>query len=377
MKWEELSKKLPESIRAKGEQWMAGAIGEDYTLPQTFDVSGVEIFAVGEWNGDKYTVKDLDDMVSAYQETNTKIKPYLKLGHGDEQGLLRADELPAAGWITNLRRNGKKLLADFTRVPQKIFDLITKAAYRRVSSEIYWNFTLDGKKYPRLLKAVALLGGETPAVHDLGDIIGLYSLSGGVETFSTDKEPKTYEVNQSDLENIQEGNVDQLEKMQALLTESNEKLAASAKEVEGLKAQYAESDVQVKKLSAENVSLSKELGEVKTTKRHAEIRAEIDKLIQEQKIVPAQKESLFTLLSNLPESAEKKYTLGEKSFSSLSDVAMAFVNSGMKAPVAGGESFQGEKQASELTDRAKKYAADNKVSFKDALLAISAAEKGK
>lgn len=347
---------------------------ERFALPNTFDVPGVEIFAAGTWNGDTYTVGDLDAMVAAFNATKDKIKPYLKLGHGDEQSLLRSDELPAAGWISNLRREGKKLLADFVRVPQKIYDLITSGGYRRVSSEIYWNFTLDGEKYPKMLKAVALLGGETPAVHDLGDIIGLFTLGGEV-AYSTDARPKTYEVSQGDLKQSEESEME-IEALKKSLSEAEGKLAEATKSVEVLKKDNAEKDAQIKKLSDDNAAMAKKLSDLEVAKKHSEIKAKIDKLITDKKIIPAQKEMLFTLLSNLPESAEKKYTLGEKSYNSLEEVAMAFVESSHQAPTTGGTTEQGEPLNVDLEEKAKKYAKDNKVSYKAALIAVSKAEKG-
>ncbi|MEK7139514.1 MAG: hypothetical protein AAB817_02335, partial [Patescibacteria group bacterium] len=68
---------------------------------ETFDISGVEVFAAGEWNEDKYTTQDLDELVTAFHVTKDLAKPYIKLGHSDKQALLAEDELPAAGWITN------------------------------------------------------------------------------------------------------------------------------------------------------------------------------------------------------------------------------------------------------------------------------------
>ena len=147
-----------------------------YSAPETFDIPGVEIFASGKWNGDTYTEKDLDMIVESFNELKDKVKPYLKIGHGADQTLLREDELPSAGWISNLKRVGKKLVADFVRIPKKIYEVMKRGAYSRISSELWWDIPIDGKTYPRVLKAVSILGGETPAVHDLDDILSLYEI---------------------------------------------------------------------------------------------------------------------------------------------------------------------------------------------------------
>jgi hypothetical protein len=127
---------------------------------------GVEIFEVGTHNGDTYTRADLDAMVEA--STKVGFRPPIKLGHSDKQELLQQEGLPAAGWVTNLRRVGNKLVADLVDIPKKVFELIKKGLYDRVSAEIYWDYvTKGGMKYPKVLKAVALLGADIPAVTSL------------------------------------------------------------------------------------------------------------------------------------------------------------------------------------------------------------------
>jgi lysyl-tRNA synthetase class II len=138
----------------------------------TVDIDGVEIFEEGTWNGRKFTSNDLDGIVDTFNNTKEKMKPYLKLGHNEKQPLL--DGMPAAGWITNVRRNGSKLLADLKAVPEKIKTLIDKKAYGRISSEFYKNLKLGDVTYPHTLRAVALLGADTPEVTTLNDFINLY-----------------------------------------------------------------------------------------------------------------------------------------------------------------------------------------------------------
>lgn len=144
-------------------------------MPDTVTLTGIEIMAVGTWNGDEYGVDDLDSMVKAYQSGNAGIDPPLKLGHSEGQELVEG--MPALGWVTNLRRNGQKLLADFKDVPKKIADLINNGAYKKVSSEVFFNLRQPkGARLPRVLSAVALLGAEIPAVSTLSDVEAWYGL---------------------------------------------------------------------------------------------------------------------------------------------------------------------------------------------------------
>lgn len=124
-----------------------------------FSIDGVEIFAVGTWNGEKYTLRDLQDIVDAYDKVG--FKPPLKAGHDEKSGE------PALGWIQNLRIVGNKLVADFKDISQKVYETIKGRGWDTVSAEIFWNLDRNGKVFRRVLKAVALLGIEIPAVADL------------------------------------------------------------------------------------------------------------------------------------------------------------------------------------------------------------------
>jgi len=157
-----------------GEKWVKQTKNEK----ELFEVEK-EIFATGIWNGDKYTEKDIDEMVRAFEELKDRRDFPLKLGHTDKQKLLQKDGLPAAGWITKLKRVGKKLVATFSKVPKLIKDLIERRAYKNVSAEIWWNYKdrNSGRLYPRLLSAVALLGGDIPAVQGLADFGKFYDES--------------------------------------------------------------------------------------------------------------------------------------------------------------------------------------------------------
>lgn len=131
-------------------------------------IKGLEIFAVGKWNGDTYTEEDLTAMVDAFPKVG--FRPPLKLGHADDQKFLQKDGLPAAGWVDKVYIKGRKLLADISGIPKKVYELIKNKAYKHVSSEIYWNLKRNDTTFARVLKAVALLGAETPAVSGLTPI---------------------------------------------------------------------------------------------------------------------------------------------------------------------------------------------------------------
>lgn len=175
----------------------------------TFDMLGVELLAAGgpvhgvgsPPEGDYWTLEQLQGMAQAAEELGPEIVPPNKIGHADEQVLVQnsidageiptpADgEMPAAGWITNQRVEGAKLVGDIKRVPKIVKDVITMGAYRKRSAELSKvTSQVSGKKYPWVVSGLAWLGGKQPAVKTLGDVVALYEARANVErVFVTDE----------------------------------------------------------------------------------------------------------------------------------------------------------------------------------------------
>lgn len=142
-------------------------------MPQAFDlqpynpdlrsVRAVEVLRVGTWNDIEFKLADLDAMIEAFGA-----KPFsvpLKVGHGEVSGL------PAFGWVDRIYRQGDTLLADFRDVPAWIFESVfVRHEYDHVSIEVFFNLKVGEKTYSRVLKAIALLGAETPAVNGLAPL---------------------------------------------------------------------------------------------------------------------------------------------------------------------------------------------------------------
>jgi len=271
-------------------------------------LNDVEIFASGKWNGHSYTDDDLDEIVRAYDETREHLKPYLKIGHKPND-LLRNDGLPSAGWITSLRRVKDRLVATISNVPRKIAELIRRRAYGRVSSEIYIDPVIQDKKYRYALKAVALLGGETPAVGSLSDFIDLYGLDVETCMVGHGKEGNTTTVTidfqRKEKQKMPEITIEQREYSQL------QKKAVSADmlstEVEGLKSRVQEFSQKSSALEKENAELKKYREETQAAevKRFAsEVEAFFDQAIKEEKITPAMKEKYLSEAKKSKESFE-------------------------------------------------------------------------
>ena len=131
-------------------------------------INNIEIFGVGTWNGMKFTKEDLEEIAKNTEVllSDGKHKPPLKLGHSSNQILKGQDDGdPAMGWIENIRVEGKKLLADFARVPNILVSAFKEGLYRQVSVEMRH---IDHTGW--VLTGVALLGADLPAVKNLNDL---------------------------------------------------------------------------------------------------------------------------------------------------------------------------------------------------------------
>jgi hypothetical protein len=148
-------------------------------------IPGVEIFATGHYRGKDWSVRDLEEMAENFNKLgpdgNKLLQPPIVLGHEETQEFLEKTNLPSAGWPSkvwlkkyNDSATGKPeaiLLANFADVPQSIANLIKNRRYRKVSAEIYDDFTDDhGNGYGKAIRRIALLGGEIPQVKRIADI---------------------------------------------------------------------------------------------------------------------------------------------------------------------------------------------------------------
>lgn len=139
-----------------------------------------EIFSAGTWNGDEYTTEDIDTIIESFYALKDEVKPFVKLGHDESKW---KDGNPALGWVQDLKRMGTKLVATFKDVPAKLKEAIKKGLYKRVSSEIFFNYKSEGKVYKKALAAVAFLGADMPAVKDLADLDAYLSQNPNDGTF--------------------------------------------------------------------------------------------------------------------------------------------------------------------------------------------------
>ena len=247
---------------------------KNHAIEQSYNLSGVEIFSTGVWNGDRYTKKDLNAMVSNFEKTG--FEPPIKLGHNEEQPEMKDGE-PALGYIDRIYTAGTKLLADFKEIPQVLYDAMKRGNYKRVSSEIYWNYKNNGSVLDRVLKAVAILGTEIPAVTNLEAIEGLYSKESGegqVKQYYSEKESELMEND--------------------------------------ITKEYQELEAKVKSLEEANKKAYSELEEINKAQKEQRISNFVSEQKENGRVLPSFEEDLCALLKSSTDSKVYSYKKGEE-----------------------------------------------------------------
>ena len=258
---------------------------ETFIESQTFNLEGIEIFSVGKWNGDAYSQKDIDAIISSFGKVG--FEPPLKLGHNKEQEAeILKDGQPALGWVEKLYSEGGKLLADFSHVPLRLYEAVKRKNYKNISAEIYMNFDFNGEKFSRVLRAVSLLGADIPAVGGLKGIVELYTKEG--ESASGDEFTVFYTKDDTTNKEAEKMEKDELEKQ---LKKEQEARELAEKEAKEAKDAREASDKEAKEAKAE------------LAQREAEIRLKendkvIEELKKEGKILPSFEEEAKALLSS-------------------------------------------------------------------------------
>jgi len=352
---------------------MTELVFREYKIKETFDIDDKEVFRTGVWNGDPYTVNDLDEMVKAFSDLKEKRGVPLKLGHDDEQNILQNDGFPAAGWITKLKRVGDRLVASFKNVPAKIKEFIEAKAYHPVSSEIWWNYKdkETGKIYPRVLTAVALLGADIPAVSSLNDWGKFYTEKGQAEAI------KTYTLKAS------EG--------KSTFTEdamTPEQIEALKKENEALKKNLTDTEARAATAEQQAAAVAEQLKKHGEQKRQEDILVFVDSSIKEGKLLPKEKDQVIALMSSIDDTKVVKFSTdgkevemgARKLFETIVNGMAKRVDFSEKTGDVEGETGQTNKK-DEATDRsqklyglAKKYESDHekeKVTFREAVRIVS------
>lgn len=239
------------------------------------ELKGVEILDEGTWSGNtdvKIGAQDMDEMVANFK--GGVVEPYLNLDHDDRftedaKKMLRVVSL---GWVTNLYREGKKLLADFKQVPIKLAEMIGNGMLKKRSVEFYPKdkpYVTNGKAYGNVLKAVSFFGNSLPAVNTLSDdfeVLMELNKKSANEQIATVIFQNKGEPNMETVQ-VPKSEYDTLVKIKAQYEQM-----AGAQSQEEL-AKKAEADKAAQAALAENAALKKQNDELVKFKKDAEAAA--------------------------------------------------------------------------------------------------------
>lgn len=271
------------------------------------EIKGVEIMSVGRWNGHSIMLSTLENVVKGFEATREFALPVLKLGHNTEQELLASDGLPAAGWVTNVYIQGKKLLADFQDIPEKIFKLIKNKAYRKVSVEIFQGYKFKGKEFNDLLGAVALLGADMPAMKNLNDIVALYS-SDTRQTFTNEENADTIKTKITMTPEITKVADNKTENQE--VAELRKQLADTKKDFTAQLDQVKnEKEETLKSFSSYKESTDKKLTDIQSERDQIKVKNFCLDMSKKDLIAPSMEPIIEALLSNTD---KKVFSVGEK-----------------------------------------------------------------
>ena len=343
------------------------------------ELHDIEVFAVGTWNNTKITEKDIDDIVNGTNEIIDKVKPFVKLGHDDKQKLLQNSGLPAGGWITRLKRKGQKILVDIADVPQKLYELISKGAYKRISSEILWDYTEPStkRKYNKVLSAIAFLGADLPAVTNLEDIAALYSdANKDAQIILYEDEQNKKKVNDK---NIKKGSewimpngikVQELEGKKFVALEDYEAIELEKAEADKMKKDYEEAQAKLKKYEEEQKRLKEEARKKDIEKFIADNCSETT-----MHFLPKQKDIVMTLMESFDNENKWEFTeAGNTKELTQAELFKMFIElqpnmavDKFKELSSGGDN---NNEPETDLDKINKYAEEHKMTFADAAIAL-------
>jgi len=325
-----------------------------------------EIFATGTWNGDKYSDADLEDMVKNFVLLASTVKPPIKMGHtpsikGAGKPAFKGDGQPALGWVTAVKKQGNKLIATLSDIPEIVYKAIKTGRYKRVSPEVYWGYKdkASGTKHHRVLAGVALLGADIPAVSTLADLEAYLSQTSD-DSDSFDK-MAVYSFAETATEKIIDNNKEKIDMSDELKKEYDAKL----------KAKEAELD---KKYTDDMGAKDKEIADMKQadTQRiedtaKADLKAYCDDKVKAHLMTPAASEALQSEDAKLYSTPQALAAV--KAYADAQEQAFDMTEKGSSEKK---ETFDDSGDA--FDSKVKAYMREHKVKYTEAMDAVAEAE---
>ena len=239
------------------------------------------VFRAGKYPQGDWPVERVKKLVDSY-DPETSLEAPAVIGH--RSFAMRDADQFAHGWVESLRMEGDKVFATINDFSLEARHAIAEKKLRYISVEIF-EFDKVNKDDPPYLRAVALLGRDTPAVAGT-KIPAMFSkdFSGGVVTADEENHISVFtrKMNAEDIQNLSasEGQ------------ETNQEEFAMAKTAEELAKELEESNRQ-------SAAFQKELADLKNAGRKKEAESFFTKLRDEGKLPPAVFEKAVALDTRL------------------------------------------------------------------------------
>ncbi len=335
-----------------------------------------EIFSVGTYHGDKWTLQHLKDIVSNFSALSGIIKPPLKLGH-NEKGI--NDGQPAFGIVKSLRLKGEKLVATLSEVPDVLFNAIKARRYSRVSSEIYFQFKHSGNTFNKVLSAVALLGADIPEVKNLADLQAFLAQApkGGsfdkLVAFSNEVDGEGTIILRKEEPNM--GDID-LKGLEEKMAKFGEQITSLTSEVADAKAETAKYKEQADKATAKLTEVEAKNLKDKQAGEGDELKAFCEGQVKAGKMLPAGRDVILNGLK------EEKLLYSEKGHSVPVDLFKKFCETQGKVLPTKESAHHGEGEGEtydtaqeEMHAKVLKYTAEKKVDYAEGVQHILSTDK--
>ncbi|WP_343590126.1 hypothetical protein [Paracidovorax wautersii] len=332
---------------------------------------GIEIFRAGtreDSNGVLRTITQADIAAAAAAYDPAVHEVPIVVGHPKH-------DAPAYGWVKRIHANGDVLTADAHQVDVAFAEMVQAGRFKKRSLAFYQPMDPANPKpgiwYPR---HVAYLGAEPPAVKGLRDIN--FSEGDGFEAVCFSEpvsvpNPTPVTTDPQEPDDMSKELQDKLDKAEAALKASQE---ATAKAEASAKAAKELAD----KAQAEAAAFS----ERARANRTAGFVAFAEAQVQAGKLLPKDKDMAVATMESLADTAPVEFSEGDtvrkvarvewlQGLIANSAASVDFSERAGGAMPATGGSAKGKTDA-EIDRAAKDYAAKNKVSYADAVKAVTA-----
>ena len=266
--------------------------------PKLYEVTE-EIFAEGIWNGMGFEAKDLEGIVSTFQELKDIHQVPLKFGHNDEQQM--TDGQPALGWVDDIWFDNGKLMGKFVDVPEIVYEAMKQKKYRNKSIELDLDVSYKGSKYEHVLSGVALLGADIPAVNTLNDLS--YYLASRRDSYAAANH-LSFTINNR--EEISMSEIDELKAKVTKLEAKVDTLTTENKELETANAKFSR---QVEDLEKDKEERIKADAKASFDRDVESFKVDVEKQVEEKKITPATRDKLLEGINDVAGLEKAKFSL--------------------------------------------------------------------